>query len=180
MKRELKFQLVLFSAVLLAAANIYGTGSDHSTNAIVEPSWPKGMAELVNTTNRVHGYWVTASDVFFFQGGTNEFNAFLQAYSKIDGIDDHQLILHEGIGDAKSPWEKTPRACDWELFGIPKRWLEVSKVVPQGTNTLAALQAAAATTNYVLRVEFWTGGKIAFDQIKVPENVKVVRDAKNK
>jgi hypothetical protein len=168
-------------SLLLAGANAFGLGSDYSTNEVTpQSSWPKGMVELVNSTNRVHGFFVNAEDLFFFQGDAAEFNSFLLAYSKIEGIENHELDLHEGVGDAKSPWEKTPRACDWGLYGSPKSWLKLGELSQQGTNSVDTLKAAARDTNYVLRVNFWTGGKIAFDQIKVPKNVKVVRDANTK
>jgi hypothetical protein len=117
---------------------------------------------------------------FFFQGDASQFSSFLLAYSKIPGIESHELVLREGVGDAKSPWEKTSRPCDWSVYGAPKGWLNVGELSRQGTNSIEALREAAKATNYVLKVDFWTGGRIAFDQIKVPENVKVIGDTKTK
>ena len=31
-------------------------------------------------------------------------------------------VLHAGIGEAKSPWNKTGPACDWELYASPQTW----------------------------------------------------------
>jgi len=180
MKRRFGFVLATIGAAILMGTNAYGLGSDYFTNRVEQPAWPEGMEELVNSTNRVHGFFVNAADRFFFSGGAEEFNSFLQAYSKIAGIDGHELILHAGAGDAKSPWEKAPRACDWGLLGIPKSWLKVGELSGQGTNSAGTMKEAARDTNYVLRVDFWTGGKIPFEQIKVPENVKVVKDDKTK
>ena len=171
----------MFGVALFAAANVFGLGSDYFTNDVAQlPSWPKGMAELVNVTNRVHGFFVNENDLFFFQGGVADLNSFLQAYSKIEGIEGHELDVHEGVGDAKSPWEKVPLACDWSLTGCPKSWSKVHELSAQGTNSVETLRAASKVTGYVLTVNFWTDGRIAFDQIKVPENVKVIRDAKTK
>lgn len=180
MKIQLGFRTFVLVGALFIAGNVFGLGSDYFTNKVVQPSWPTGMQELVNVTNRVHGFFVNAEDLFFFQGGVAEFNSFLAAYSKISEIDGHELLVHEGVGDAKSPWEKVSRPCDWRLYGAPKRWLKVGEISAQGTNSAEAVRALANTTNYVLRVDFWTGGKIPFEQIKIPENVKVVRDAKTK
>jgi hypothetical protein len=179
MKIRFDFRVVMLGAVLLMGANAFGLGSDYSTNNVAQlASWPKGVAELVNSTNRVHGFFVNENDLFFFQGGTNELNLFLQAYSRIEGIERHELVLHEGVGDAKSPWEKDPRVCDWSISGYPKSWAKIHELSAQGTNSVETLRAASKVTGYILTVNFWTGGKIAFDQIKIPENVKVVSDGK--
>jgi len=180
MKRRFALRTATLVAALFIVGNAFGLGSDYYTNKVVQPSWPKGMQELVNVTNRVHGFFVNAEDLFFFEGGTNEFNSFLQAYSKISEIDGHGDVVHEGVGDAKSPWEKNSRPCDWRLYGAPKRWLKLAEISAQGTNSAEAVQALVNTTNYVLRVDFWTGGKIPFEQIKVPENVKIIRDERTK
>ena len=180
MKKKIKFgfRLAMLGAVLFAGVNAFGLGSDYFTNNAALAWWPKGMAELVNATNRVHGYFVNETDVFFFQGSAADLNFFLQAYSKIEGIDGHELILHEGVGNATSPWGKNSWACDWSVIGHPKGWAQVPEVSGPGTNPIEAFRAGMKVTNYALTVNFWTGGKIAFDQLKIPENVKVVREAK--
>ena len=43
------------------------------------------------------------SVIFFFSGSATNFSDFLRSYSKIEGVENHQLILHDGIGEAKSP-----------------------------------------------------------------------------
>jgi hypothetical protein len=62
---------------------------------------------------------------------------------------------HEGAGDAKSPWDKNGRTCDWELYGQGNGWNN------------------GIMTNYLLEVHFWTGGKIALDQVTIPQNVEL-------
>ncbi len=154
---------------------VLGLGSDHLTNELSNPSWPKGMAELVNITNRVHGFWENSEDVFFFSGSATNFTIFLEAYSKIQGAERHQLILHEGVGEARSPWAKTGQPCDWELYGCPKGWLNLGKLAVEGTNSIEAMRKAAKDTNYVLEVHFWTGGNIALDRLAIPKNVEVMK-----
>jgi hypothetical protein len=181
MKRCLSF--LCGSFLLLASVNVFGLGIDYYTDDLKpgESSlWPKGFVDLVNTTNRVHGFCVNEKDVFFFQGGTNEFNSFLQAYAKIDGIEAHELILHEGIGNARAIGGANLRACDWSLTGRPKGWRKIRDLSASGTNSFEAPGVASEMTGYILTVEFWTGGKIPFDQVKVPANVKVTRDAETK
>jgi hypothetical protein len=176
MKTNLRHSILLAIAactIVLAASNVFGLGSDYPTNESSNPSWPKGMAELVNVTNRVHGFWVNSEDIFFFSGSATNLASFLETYSQIQGIEKHLLVLQDGVGEAKSPWEKTGRSCDWELYGCPRGWLNLGKISSQGTNSVEAIQQAAKDTNYFLEVHFWTGGKIALDQLVIPQNVEV-------
>lgn len=177
MKTNLRRSMLLAIAactIILAASNVFGLGSDYPTNESSNPSWPKGMAELVNVTNRVHGFWVNSEDIFFFSGSATNLASFLETYSKIQEIEKHLLVLQDGVGEVKSPWEKTGRFCDWKLYGCPKGWLNLGKMSSQGTNSVEAIQQAAKDTNYVLEVHFWTGGKIALDQLVIPQNVEVI------
>jgi hypothetical protein len=149
---------VLIGCVIaLACGNIFGLGSDHPDGQPVTASnWPDGMASLVNGTNRIHGFFVNDVDVFFFAGTATNFSSFLEDYSKIGGtVDRHRLILHEGAGDAKSPWGKNGLPCDWELYGQGNGWKN------------------GIMTNYLLEVHFWTGGKIILNQVTIPKNVEL-------
>jgi hypothetical protein len=161
--------------VIFATWDTHGLGSDYSNDrpVIGSAAWPKGMAQLVNITNRVHGFFVNAEDLFFFSGSASNFTVFLKNYSQTSGIEKHRLILHEGMGEAKSPWEKTGRACDWKLYGCPKGWSNLAAL--KDTNSVEAMQKAAQEPGYVLEVHFWTGGRIGLDQIVVPQNVEIAK-----
>ena len=196
---------IMIGALVFVAGHAFGLGMDYPNDRPVNnnPSWPKGMAKLVNTTNRVHGFFVNAEDIFFFSGSATNLTAFLADYSQMQGVEKHRLILHEGVGEAKSPWEKTGRACDWKLYGCPKGWLnlatldshatnslELAQQANQGTNyghvfvgtngaiKIIGSQGAIQDTNYVLEVHFWTGGKITLDQVNIPQNVEIQKDKK--
>jgi hypothetical protein len=172
------FATVLAGAIAGAGGNAFALGSDYPAGRPVGTSsaWPKGMSELGNLTNRVHGFFVNAEDFFFYAGTADDLAAFLKAYSQIEGIAQHLLILYDGVGDAKSPWETARRPCDWELSGCPESWLVGHAAAAQGTNAVAARELAAKATNYVLEVHFWTGGKIALDQLTIPQNVELAGD----
>ncbi len=142
----------------------HALGSDYFTNQVNNPDWSKGLGALVNSTNRVHGFFVNAEDIFFFRGDAATFETFLNDYSRIAGVTKHQVVLHDGAGEAKSPWAKTGQPCDWSLYACPQAWLD-----PFNTHK------PSVATNYVITVNFWTGGKIPFEKIKVPSNVEVVR-----
>jgi hypothetical protein len=121
------------------------------------------MSELVEATNRVHGFFVNAQDIFFYSGTADDLTAFLKRYSQVQGIEAHRLVLHAGIGEAKSPWGKTTRACDWKLTGCPRSWLDAGR---------GAGAKAAANTNYVLEVHFWTGGKIDLNNAAISKVIE--------
>jgi hypothetical protein len=158
----------------LAGWNVFGMGGDHPDDRpVAEPSWPKGMAELVNTTNRIGGLWVNAEDFFFFSGTATNFSAFLAAYAAVGPVDQHRLVLLAGAGEAYSLGGGNRRPCDWELFGCPKAWLVGHAAMAQGTNSITAREQAARDANYVLEVHFWTGGKIPVDQLTIPPNVEL-------
>src|SRR5207249_6119341 len=118
--REMLSRTLPGCALMFLCWKAFGLGADYRNDMPVRSTghWPAGMTDLVNITNRVHGFFVNDSDVFFFSGSATNFSAFLQDYSKIQGtVDKHRLILHEGLGEAKSPWGKTGKPCDWKLSG---------------------------------------------------------------
>ena len=165
-------------ALLLACTDAFALGSDYPKEQPVPGStnWPKGLSALVNSTNRVWGFFVNAEDIFFFSGDRSELTAFLQKYSRLDGLESRRLILHEGIGEAKSPWEKTGRPCDWKLYVCPKGWHNLGVLLKQGTNSVEVLQKAAKEPGYVAEVHFWTGGHIALNQLDIPKAVVVQKE----
>ncbi len=171
----------LFTAfALLGPDSASGLGHDFFTNKVASMPgyvvYPKGFEELVNATNRIAGYDVNAEMVFFFSGTAQDFRSFLDTYSMIPVADEHRLVLHDGLGEARSPWAKTGQPCDWKLYSAPKGWLEAHRLLMQGTNSLAAVQAAAKDhANYVVVVHFWTGGRIPLNQIQIPSNVRITR-----
>lgn len=169
---------VVGCALLMASRDAFALGSDHPNDRPVTGStnWPKGMERLVNATNRVHGFFVNAEDSFFYSGSASELTAFLHDYSQLEGVERRRLILHDGIGEAKSPWEKTGRACDWKLYACPKGWHNIGRLSKQGTNSVEALQKAAKEPGYIVEVHFWTGGRIALDEVEIPKGVVVLKE----
>ena len=96
---------VLVGGTVLGASTAFGLGMDYPNGQpVINANWPPGVTNLVNTTNRIGGIWVNGRDWFFFFGSTSNFNAFLDDYSKIQGLEQHRLILHEGAGEAYTYW----------------------------------------------------------------------------
>lgn len=162
---------------IIVALDVFGVGMDYPDHQPVTAGyqWPSGMPSLVNTSNLVHGFCVNAEDVFFFSGSATNFTAFLEDYSRIQGIEKHCLILHGGTGEAKSPWSTNGQVCDWKLYGCPKSWYNLGKL--PDTSSIDVLKKAASESGYILQVHFWTGGHIALDQVIIPKNIEVTRDA---
>jgi len=169
---------VVACVLIVVAQDVFALGSDYPGDRPVTGStnWPTGMNKLVNATNRVHGYFVNAEDIFFYAGGAAEFTAFLQEYSRLEGIESRCLILHDGIGEAKSPWEKSGRPCDWKVYACPKGWHNIAVLSKQGTNSVEVLQMAAREPGYILEVHFWSGGRISLEQLDIPKNVEVKKE----
>jgi hypothetical protein len=165
-------------ALVVAAPAALALGSDYPPDrpVISSTNWPKGLNALVNVTNRVWGFFVNAEDDFFFSGTAAELSVFLRDYSRLEGIESRRLILHDGVGEAKSPWEKAGRPCDWKLEACPKSWHNIAVLSKQGTNSVEALQKAAKEPGYVVEVHFWTGGRIALDKLAIPGNVLVQKE----
>jgi hypothetical protein len=150
----------VFTVIALRAQAL---GGDYRNDQHVDnPSWPKGMAALVNTTNRIGGLWVNAEDTFFFAGSKTNFTLFLEDYSKIAGIKP-RLILHAGAGEAFDLGGGNRRPCDWSVHGGSAAWINLHAGVKPNTNDI----------NFVLEVNFWTGGKIPFDRASVPTNIEI-------
>ena len=119
----------LFS-LFLATQSVFALGMDHPKEKVSSSGWPKGMSELVNSPERIHGYFVNSEDVFFFVGSQKQFDQALKDYAKIEGVVQHKIIVHEGSGRAKSPWAKGEgEKCDWKIYGTPASWIETDPKV---------------------------------------------------
>jgi hypothetical protein len=159
-------------ALMIATRSAFALGSDYPNDRSITGStnWPKGLGQLINATNRVHGFFVNQEDIFFYSGSPTELTAFLQSYSRLEGIS-HRLILHAGVGEAKSPWQKTGRPCDWKLYLCPKGWHNLGTL--SSTNSVEGLRKAANEPGYISEIHFWTGGRIPLDKVEVPKNVEI-------
>lgn len=164
--RAFTVSIVIGLALLALPAAVHGLGSAYSKDCPVGGSdfWPKGLSDLVNATNRVHGFFVNAEDVFFFSGSTEDFERFLQRYAEISGVVAHKIVVHSEKGIAKSPWNKgNGIPCDWKLIGYPESWKswKGKDVTKKG---------------YVLEVHLYLGENAQLERVPVPETVSVVRE----
>lgn len=148
--------LSLFLTVQLVLA----MGADHPKKEVSSSAWPEGMSEMVNSPERIHGYFVNAEDVFYFVGKQKQFNQALKDYAKIDGVVQHKIIVHEGVGRAKSPWQKDEGVkCDWKIYGCPASWLGKEPHVK----------------GYIMEFHIWKDGSIKIEEGKLPKGFLVER-----
>lgn len=79
----------------LSMATEYGPGPIRH-----QPSWPAGLAGVLNSHERVYGYWVGHSeDHIYYAGNATEFNAFIQRLYALEGAP-ITLAVHGRPGSA--------------------------------------------------------------------------------
>jgi hypothetical protein len=163
---------------LIAAQKAQALGADHPSDKplTAQTNWPSGLEHLVNTTNRIHGFFVNSEDFYFYAGSEARFAGFLKDYAQLGGTDPKRLIIHEGVGEAKSPWAKEGRPCDWKLYTCPKGWHSLGRLAMDKSSTPEQRRKAAQEPGYVLELHVWKGGTIALDRIEIPKNIVVVHD----
>jgi len=158
------------AAIILACWNTFGMAGDYPRGRDINNSfWPPGMNNLVNRTNRVCGHWIVSEHIFYFSGSAMEFSKFLADYSKIEGVERHVVILHDGVGEALSLKRERRGSCDWELYGCDSL----------RRNSIDAMRGVIKTpshTNYVVEVHFWTGGRLALEKVNIPPNIEIKND----
>src|SRR5262249_17849404 len=123
--------------------------------------WPEGMKDLANRPDRVHGYWVNETDVFFYNGDSKAFNEFADGYSQLKGTQ-LRVVLHAGTKKARSPWDTAAR-------DIPDAW---SLHAP--SDPLDKDGVPKAGNGYYTRVDVWLGSQVKLEELRIPANVEVV------
>jgi len=163
---------------LMSAPKAHALGADHPSDKplAAQTNWPAGLERLVNTTNRVHGFFVNSEDFYFFAGSEARFTEFLKDYAQLGGTEPKRLIVHEGVGEAKSPWAKEGRPCDWKLYTCPKGWHNLARLSFDKSSTPEQRRKAAQEPGYVMELHVWKGGTIALDRVEIPKNIVVVHD----
>jgi len=160
MKTILNISVLTFLLVA-APSQCFALGADHPKGALHKAShWPEGLAKLVNSPGRIHGYFVNATDVFFFTGNQESFAIFLQEYARMEGLTSRKIVIHPGLGRAKSPWQKDKGLkCDWKIEGIPA----------------AEKSGDRNAKGYILQIHVWEDGGIKVDKDKLPTGMTIER-----
>lgn len=161
--RHAVFASAVVVAALVCCTSALGLGADHRPGQPVHwsPEWPEGLRELLEPSDFVHGYFVNASDFFFYAGDTEALNQFLQQYAALEDTP-LTLVLHPGQGMVASPWAKDDRKpFDWELKVLRRDHPEAAEATDEDDSA------------YVVTVHLWLGGEVELEGVEVPLDVKV-------
>jgi hypothetical protein len=153
--------LAVLIPLVLATPEALGLGADHSPGPLgPNPAWPRGFLELVNRAERAHGFFVNATDVFYYSGDTQALNQFLEAYARLPGAS-LKVIIHPGAKNASSPWDKR----DNRERNLPIQWSLRSVI---GGDNEADVKAGRLSTY----VDLWLGSRIRLEDVRIPANVE--------
>ena len=143
----------LFLVFVVTASVALGMGSDHKLGDLPQhDGWPSGVYEVVNQPNRVHGYWVNSSDTLFYRGTHSDLNKMIKALTAISAAN-VEIVLHTGLGIAKSPWAKKPVGlADWSI--------KIGKggVTPKQDE---------------ITIDIWIGGGLSLAELEIPSSLTV-------
>jgi hypothetical protein len=170
--RLFRFAVVTALVVLALPSFLMALGGDHPDGNVDKASyWTEGMLELANRKDRVHGYFVNTSDVFFYAGDAKALNDFLRDYAKLQDAT-LELVLHVGKNYARSPWDKADRGrVDWVLY--LSKWGR-GGLVPGGADPRKVeWKFEGKRPPCITRVEVWLGDSIQLEKLEVPAHVQV-------
>jgi hypothetical protein len=125
-----------------------------------------GLTELLAGKGYLGGFFINASDWFFYAGDAKALNAFLADYAKLPDTP-LVLVLHPGTGKASAPWDKEALNCDWSV-GVSRERLARAPEAGEGK----ALQGKQRPRVEVT-LSLWLGGQVGLSDLDVPLNVEV-------
>jgi hypothetical protein len=137
-------------------------GADHPKGPVAgNDQWPEGLKELVNRSDRVHGYWVNETDVFFYHGDSQKFNQFIDGYRKLKNTT-LRVVIHAGTKKARSPWDKADRdiLVAWSLHA--------------SCSPLAGVGVPKAGDRFYTRVDVWLGSPVKLEELRIPPTIEVI------
>jgi hypothetical protein len=163
--------LAIAVITLLFCASAFPLAANHPPGLPVgqNPEWPAGLADLLNSPGRVHGYFVNANDFFFYREDTDEFNRFIEQYAGLEQTP-LTLVLQPGPGTTNSltPDDKE-LPFDWEVDLYCRGWAREAPPDPTGK-----------AGKYVVVVKVFPAGQFELGNIRVPPNVKVKSGVEDK
>lgn len=117
---RLRQSLTLLGAFCLVGSIALSAGADHPAGDLGRSSlWSDRLYELLNQSNRIHGFWVNSTDQLYYRGNSAQLNAMLAGLA---ALPDARLtvVLHVGTLNATSPWADTPKGrADWSVRVSP-------------------------------------------------------------
>ena len=124
----------------------------------------KGVQALTHHKARVYGMFINATTYYYYDGTTEELQAFLDLYAGTKGLTVKQIVLAKGKGRAHPIGKKTESIeADWMLRTWPASW----QPVKQGGKQVKVGQAMSLT--------IWLDGRIEFAQLHLPKGIELIR-----
>jgi len=113
--------------VLLTKSVAYAAGgSIPRTGPVFLVRTSSSLEDLTCFQERVGGYFIDRETFMFYAGDTDAFQAFLDKYAKADDIEGRRLVIHEGKGTSRAPWDRDKgKPCDW-MLKVVTAWIELA------------------------------------------------------
>jgi hypothetical protein len=164
MRHLLIFFLLAFLSTS-SASPIYALGENHEPGKIRENynmEWPAGLIEIVNSADRVGGYWVNQNDYFFYKGDVKAISKFVAEYGKIPNTP-VSVVLHTGAKALTGKLgEKHETPYNWELHISRRGW-----------GTPRDPRNSEKEPGYVATVHVWLSDAITLKELELPKHVDV-------
>jgi len=179
-RRRFSLQLVAAAAILvLLAREALALREGGVGNApIKDPGWPDGAAVIFNTPGRI-AYWhgpLPGEWHADCRGDAKAFNAVLADFARLD-VKNKQLVVHNGVGNSEwinisnDPKKREAAKIDWVfLVWNAADW----KHDQQRRRQFLGAERNAAGDGPPAQIDVYTGGNIKWEDVKVPEGLKVV------
>ena len=164
--------LLLAFAVMLCgvtATEVLALGGLHPAGKIArdyKKDWPGGLPDLINSVDRVCGYWVNVNDFFYYRGDVASLNTFLAAYGKLPDIA-LTVVIHTGskpVTDALGGEQKSP--YDWNV-----------EIYRRGWGTPNDPRQTEKEPGYIVSVHVWLSDAITLKNLEIPKHIDDVRSA---
>jgi len=82
--RTLRISVAVILLTLVCAIQAFCLAGEYDKGRLGNKDWPAGLADLLNSRERVYAYWFNWFDYFYYSGDTDAFNAFLKQYSRFE------------------------------------------------------------------------------------------------
>ena len=160
------FPLTILAVIVLSPQRGHGLGTEefgnHELSEANYTTWP-GILSVINDKARVYQVWVNGNERFHFKGTTASLNKALEHFSKIGGVEKHEVVFRVGPGQGASFNSVRTFVYDWDLqiyAGISAHVLRLD----QGTKVWS--------TDPVLTV--YVSDDIKLNEIVIPAGVTVI------
>ena len=156
--------VVAAGVISLVARLAWGLGDETIGNEpLAEANYTewKGAMPVINDKARVYSNWVNGNEHFYFKGTTEQVNAALASFAKIE-VKEHEVLLRPGPGIAHT-FERKEVPHNWELHiqgGISKHVLTLDK--------------GDQVWNKDPRLTIYVGGDIDLAKLEIPKGVTLL------